>query len=99
MEDLRKSYNVTKKSKSFFKMPNLLNIKLKVFRNLFILIIIGLLLFNPSGVSSTISNWLNTIYTSFMGNLDITSMDWYNILITILAFIIFYKLIQWRHTK
>ena len=99
MDDLRKSYNVSKVKRSIFKVPNLLKIKLSVYRNITVITILALLIFNPTLIGSYVGQWLNDIHTSFISNISITSTEWYNLLLTILAFIIFYKLAHWRSSK
>jgi len=99
MDDLRKSYNVSKEKRSIFKVPNLLKIKLSIYRNIIVIAVLALLIFNPTLIGSYVGQWLSDIHTSFISNISITSTEWHNLLLTILAFIVFYKLIQWRSSK
>lgn len=99
MEDLRKSYNVTKRTKKSFRLPNLLNIKLGTIRNIVIIMFIISLIFYPDRIGTYIGQWFNDLYMSITEYASLTSMEWYNILITIFAFIVFYKLIKWTTSK
>lgn len=97
MEDLRTSYNVTNKNKRFGLPKIKLNLrKIGIF---LLIILIGSLILYPSLIGSYVGTWMDDLYVSFTANLTMSSADWYTILLTILAFIVFYKLIQWRNTK
>lgn len=68
MEDLRKR-NISKKQNNIMKFYNIINFFKNNWLILSILIVIVSIIFFPMFTGGLVGNWLNTLVTSFLGNI------------------------------
>jgi hypothetical protein len=95
MEDLRKDYNVQKK-KSSINLYNIWRSNKFLFRFIFITSFILIILNRPDLVGFYIGRWVNNLYTSFITQIDMSSNEWYLILITIFSATLIYKILTFN---